>query len=118
MHSQLNDRTASPGSHPTECVPVLQAICEAIRPLCREERDYVAACRLLADDAGNVPPTGDRAGARLERAVARTTMELWARGMASPEDVASAYAALVLKLHMWRRGSTWPTYSVGQRHLR
>lgn len=97
MHSTLNDRSLSPVLRRSERARLLQAICEVLRTICTDDRDYVVACRLLADDAANVPD-GERARARLERAVARTTMELWTRGMATPEDVASAYAAIVLKL--------------------
>jgi hypothetical protein len=77
---------------------VLQPICEAIRALCRDQPHYAAACRLIADDAASVLPGGDRRRARLERALARTILDLWACGMATPEDVASAYAGLALEL--------------------
>jgi hypothetical protein len=68
-----------------------------MRAACRDERDYAAACQSFSDDAGNF--TGQNVGgARLERAIARTTMDEWARGMATAEDVASAYARLAVKL--------------------
>lgn len=73
------------------------AIGEAMRSACRDVRDYTVACDLFSDDASGF--TGQNVGeARLERAIARTTTDEWARGMASPEDVASAYARLAVKL--------------------
>ena len=64
----------------------------AIRLAARDEAAFAIACRLFVEDAAEKCFEDSVSAARLERAVARSTLDAWARGQGSAEGVGVAYA--------------------------
>jgi len=97
MHASTNKPKLLWGLPRAESAAVPQSIRLAILAAARDERDYAAACRLLAGDVGGIALV-DAPGARLEHAVARAVLDAWIHGMATASDVGGAYADVAFKL--------------------
>jgi hypothetical protein len=66
----------------------------AIRLAAGDEAAFAIACRLFIEDAAAGCFEDSVSAARLERAVARSTLDAWARGQGSAEGVGVAYAVV------------------------
>jgi hypothetical protein len=85
------------GSHSAAALglnsPVPPLIWRAIQLAAGDEIAVSIACQLFVDDMSDSCPKDQGPAARLEHAVARTTLDAWRRGQGSCESVGSAYAA-------------------------
>jgi hypothetical protein len=70
------------------------SIREAVRAAAEDPSSFSAASRLFVDDVRDSHPADDFAEDRLERAVARATLEAWGHGLGSAAGVRLAYAAI------------------------
>ena len=67
---------------------------EAIRAAAEDQGSFSDASSLFVDDASDACPADHFAEDRLERAVARATLEAWRHGLGSAVSVGVAYAAV------------------------
>jgi hypothetical protein len=78
--------------------PLGSLIPERVRLSIQDAADDVTAfsiaCRLFVDDTTGADLKDPVSAARLERAVARATLNAWTRGQGSAEGVGSAYAVV------------------------
>ena len=65
-----------------------------IRAAAGDDASLLMALRLFVEDMGEPGPEGHVAEGRLERAVARATLEAWLHGVGSAAGVGLAYAAV------------------------
>jgi hypothetical protein len=84
--------------------PVAWRIPERVRVAIRDETDdetaFSIACRLFVQDTSEADFKDPVSAARLERAVARATLDAWTRGQGSPEGVGAAYAVVGKRVAM------------------
>jgi hypothetical protein len=97
MPNQSSSMQPTVGSAQTS-EPLGSLIPERVRVTIRDEVDdetaFSIACRLFVEDTTGPDFKESVSAARLERAIARATLNAWMRGQGSAEGVGAAYAVV------------------------